>query len=57
MSRLYYHYATPIGLERTYRILFSIVCTFYMENDAVIFPAHYTWKVAEKGFLDGFYDE
>jgi hypothetical protein len=21
-----------------------------MENDAVIFPAHYTWKVAEKGF-------
>ena len=23
---------------------------FYMENDAEIFPAHYTWKVAEKGF-------
>jgi hypothetical protein len=21
-----------------------------MENDADIFPAHYTWKVAEKGF-------
>ncbi len=21
-----------------------------MENDAEIFPAHYTWKVAEKGF-------
>ncbi len=21
-----------------------------MENDAKIFPAHYTWKVAEKGF-------
>ncbi len=20
-----------------------------MENDAEIFPAHYTWKVAEKG--------
>jgi hypothetical protein len=21
-----------------------------MENDAEIFPAHYTWKVAEEGF-------
>jgi hypothetical protein len=21
-----------------------------MDNDAEIFPAHYTWKVAEKGF-------
>jgi hypothetical protein len=21
-----------------------------MENDAEIFPAHYTWKVTEKGF-------
>jgi hypothetical protein len=21
-----------------------------MENDAEIFPVHYTWKVAEKGF-------
>jgi hypothetical protein len=21
-----------------------------MENDAEIFPAHYTWKVPEKGF-------
>jgi len=21
-----------------------------MENDAEIFPAHYTWKEAEKGF-------
>jgi hypothetical protein len=31
-------------------ILLSIVQTFYMENDAEIFPAHYTWKVAEKGF-------
>jgi hypothetical protein len=31
-------------------ILSSIVRTFYMENDAQIFPAHYTWKVAEKGF-------
>ena len=23
----------------------------YMENDAEIFPAHYTWKVAENGFV------
>jgi len=22
----------------------------YIENDAEIFPAHFTWKVAEKGF-------
>jgi len=26
------------------------VRTFYIENDAEIFPVHYTWKVAEKGF-------
>jgi hypothetical protein len=25
------------------------VCTFYIENDAGIFPVHYTLKVAEKG--------
>jgi hypothetical protein len=31
-------------------MLSSIVCTFYIENDAEIFPAHYTWKVLEKGF-------
>ncbi len=41
-----------------YRILSSIVHTFfYIENDAEIFHAHSTWKVAEKGFKDGFYDE
>ncbi len=32
-----------------YRSLSSIVRTFYIENAAEIFPAHYTWKVAEKG--------
>jgi hypothetical protein len=26
------------------------LCTFYIENDAEIFPAHYTQKEAEKGF-------
>jgi hypothetical protein len=37
-----------------YRILSNIVCTFYIENDAEIFPVHYTWKVAEKGFKIAF---
>ncbi len=37
-----------------YRILSSIVHTFYIENDAKIFPAHYTWKAAEKGFMMAF---
>jgi hypothetical protein len=32
-----------------YHILSSIVRIFYIENDAEIFPVHYTWKVAEKG--------
>ncbi len=27
---------------------------FYIENDAEIFPVHYTWKVAEKGFKVAF---
>jgi hypothetical protein len=27
---------------------------FYIKNDAEIFPAHYTWKVAEKGLIVGF---
>jgi hypothetical protein len=30
------------------------VRTFYIEKDAEIFPAHYTWKVAEKGFKMAF---
>jgi hypothetical protein len=30
------------------------VCTFCIENDAEIFPAHYTWMVAEKGFKMAF---
>ena len=25
-----------------------------MENDAELFPAHYKWKVAEKGFKRAF---
>jgi hypothetical protein len=27
---------------------------FYIENDAEIFPAHYTWKLAERGFKMAF---
>jgi hypothetical protein len=30
------------------------VCTFFIENDAEIFPAHCTWKVDEKGFKMAF---
>jgi len=26
------------------------VCTYYIKNDAEIFPASYTWKVTEKGY-------
>ncbi len=36
-------------------VFYQVQCTlFYIENDAVIFPAHYTWKVAEKGFKMAF---
>ncbi len=44
-------------LNNKYRILSSIVHTFlvfYIENDAEIFLAHFTWKVAEKGFKVAF---
>ncbi len=34
-----------------YRVQCTLFCT---ENDADIFPAHYTWKVAEKGFKIAF---
>jgi hypothetical protein len=30
------------------------VRTFYFENDDEIFPAHNTWKAAEKGFIMAF---
>ncbi len=35
-------------------ILSSIVCIFYIKNGAEIYPAHYTWKVAKKGFKMAF---
>ncbi len=36
------------NLKLTYHTLLSIVHTFYIKYDAEIFPAHFTWKVAEK---------
>ncbi len=36
-------------------VFYGVQCTlFYIENDAEIFLAHYTWKVAEKGFKMAF---
>ncbi len=37
-----------------YCILSSTAAIFYIENDAEIFPVHYTWKVAEKEFMMAF---
>jgi hypothetical protein len=34
-----------------YQVLCALLC---IENDPEIFPAHYTWKVAEKGFKMAF---
>ncbi len=36
-------------------IFYQVQCTLlYIENDAEIFPAHHTWKVAEKWFKMAF---
>jgi len=32
----------------------SICALFYIENDVEMFPAHYTWKVADKAFKMAF---
>jgi hypothetical protein len=42
------HFSLVTSLCWNYRILSGIVRTFLKEIDAEIFPAHYTWKVAEK---------
>jgi len=35
--------------------IYQVKCAlFYIENEAEIFPAHYTWKVGEKGFKMAF---
>ncbi len=36
-------------------VSYLVQCTLlYFENDAEIFPLHYTWKVAERGFKIAF---
>ncbi len=36
-------------------VFYRVQCAlFYIENNAEIFPAHNTWKVAEKGFKMAF---
>jgi hypothetical protein len=34
--------------------LYMVCALFYIENDAEVFPVHYTRKVAEKGFKMAF---
>ncbi len=41
------------SLKKVIAKFFRVQCAalFYIENDAEIFPAHYTWKVAGKGLM------
>ncbi len=50
------HYRFAVYRLCTKQILYFIeyMHTFYIENGAEIFPANYTWKVAEKGFKIAF---
>ncbi len=42
-------------MEKELNVFYQVWCAlFYIENDAEIFPVHYTWKVAEKGFKIAF---
>ncbi len=50
-DNLYQWYYT---IRVKYHCLSSTAHNFYIENDAEIFPAHHTWKVAEKGFKMAF---
>ena len=47
-----------LGVKYTlesYAVFHRVQCALlYIENDAEIFPAHYTWQVAEKGFKMAF---
>ncbi len=42
----------PTYFNKKYTVFYWVQCTifFYIKNDAEIFPVHYTWKVAEKGY-------
>jgi hypothetical protein len=36
-------------------VFYQVYCAlFYIENDAEIFPVHYQWEVADKGFKMAF---
>ncbi len=38
-----------------FTVFYQVLCAlFYIKNDAEIFPAHYTWKVAKKGLKMAF---
>jgi hypothetical protein len=38
-----------------FTVFYQVKCTlFYIEYDTEMFPAHYTWKEAEKGFKMAF---
>jgi hypothetical protein len=40
---------------KTSTIFYRLLCALlYIEQDAEIFPAHCTWKAAEKGFMIAF---
>ncbi len=47
-------FVLPVGCTAdsvTYTIFYRVQCAlFFIKNYAEIFPAHYTWKVADKGF-------
>ncbi len=50
---LLYHYEYESFKRDFMKQPFSIAL-YFIENDAEIFPVHYTWKVAEKGFKIAF---
>ncbi len=43
-----------LGMLPMSPITVFLVHAFNIENDAEIFPVHYTWKVAKKGFMMAF---
>ncbi len=57
MQNYFFPLSKEIHLSRTEKntAFYRVQCAlFYIENDAEIFPAQYTWNVAEKGFQIAF---
>ncbi len=55
LTALAYHPTNKENKSGVITIFYEAWCTLsYIENDAKIMPAHYTWKVAEKGFKMAF---